>query len=158
MQEFRRKSGKNTRSVNKAGRALLVFKLGLPEISEALVFFHTWFLWERKHVAFGGKSLFLGSIMPSTPDLNIDHVAKLARIELTPEEKADYAAQLGDVLKHIERLKEVDVSGVEPTAHAFPLNNVWQEDIAREGLPVEDALRNAPARRGNMVVVPKVVD
>lgn len=96
--------------------------------------------------------------MATPPDLNIDHVAHLARLALTPEEKATFSAQLSDVLANIETLKQVDVSGVEPTAHAFPLYNVWQEDVARPGLPVEQALRNAPAQRENMVVVPKVVE
>lgn len=96
--------------------------------------------------------------MATPPDLNIDHVAHLARLALTPEERATFSAQLSDVLANIETLKQVDVSGVEPTAHAFPLYNVWQEDVARPGLPVEQALRNAPAQRENMVVVPKVVE
>ena len=91
-------------------------------------------------------------------DLNIDHVAKLARLALTPEEKAKFSQQLGDVLHHIEQLSKVDVSGVEPTAHAFAVFNVWQEDVAQPGLPVEAALKNAPAQRDNMVMVPKVVE
>ena len=96
--------------------------------------------------------------MSSHADLNIDHVANLARIALTPEEKARFAAQLGDVLSYIEELKKVDVSGVEPTAHAFPVYNVWSDDVARGGLPVELALKNAPAQRDNMISVPKVVE
>lgn len=96
--------------------------------------------------------------MSQSNDLNIDHVANLARIALTPEEKQKFAAQLGDVLANIEKLKEVDVSGVEPTAHAFPVYNVWGEDVAVDGLPVELALKNAPAQRNNMIVVPKVVE
>ena len=96
--------------------------------------------------------------MSSTPDLNIDHVAKLARLALTPEEKATFAQQLGSVLHHIEQLRKVDVTGIEPTAHAFAVTNVWADDVARPGLPVEQALRNAPAQRDNMVAVPKVVE
>jgi aspartyl-tRNA(Asn)/glutamyl-tRNA(Gln) amidotransferase subunit C len=96
--------------------------------------------------------------MSSAPQLDIDHIAKLARLALTPEEKAKFSQQLGDVLHHIEQLAKVDVSGVEPTAHASPVFNVWQDDVARPGLSVEDALRNAPAQRQNMVVVPKVVE
>ncbi len=96
--------------------------------------------------------------MSSAPQLNIDHVAKLARLALTPEEKAQFAAQLGSVLHHIEQLAKVDVTGVEPSAHAFAVHNVWQADAARPGLPVADALRNAPAQREHMIVVPKVVE
>lgn len=91
-------------------------------------------------------------------DLNIDHIAKLARLALTADEKEKFSRQLGDVLRHIEELGKVDVSGVEPTAHAFAVYNVWQADVAQPGLPVEAALRNAPAQRENMIVVPKVIE
>jgi aspartyl-tRNA(Asn)/glutamyl-tRNA(Gln) amidotransferase subunit C len=98
------------------------------------------------------------SAMSQAPELNIDYVANLARLALTPEEKAQFSRQLGDVLHHIEQLGKVDVSGVEPTAHAFPVENVWADDVPRPGLPVAAALRNAPAQRENMVSVPKVVE
>lgn len=91
-------------------------------------------------------------------DLNIDRIANLARLALTPEEKAKFSAQLADVLTNIEKLKQVDVTGVEPTAHAFPIYNVWAYDVAQPGLSVEDVLRNAPEKRDNMIVVPKVVE
>jgi aspartyl-tRNA(Asn)/glutamyl-tRNA(Gln) amidotransferase subunit C len=94
----------------------------------------------------------------SSPDLNIDHVAHLARLALTPEEKAKFAEQLGDVLRHVEQLSRVDVSGVEPTAHAFAVSNVWAEDVVQHGLSVELALKNAPAQRQNMFMVPKVIE
>jgi aspartyl-tRNA(Asn)/glutamyl-tRNA(Gln) amidotransferase subunit C len=96
--------------------------------------------------------------MSASEDLNIDRIANLARLALTPEEKAKFSAQLADVLTNIEKLKQVNVDGVEPTAHAFPIYNVWADDVAKPGLSVEDALRNAPAQRDNMVVVPKVVE
>jgi aspartyl-tRNA(Asn)/glutamyl-tRNA(Gln) amidotransferase subunit C len=96
--------------------------------------------------------------MSAPTDLNIDHVANLARLALTQEEKDKFSAQLGDVLAYIEQLKKVDVSGVEAMAHAFPVYNVWADDVAQPGLSVEAALKNAPAQRNNMVVVPKVVE
>ena len=96
--------------------------------------------------------------MSQSTDLNIDHVAKLARLALTPEEKAKFAQQLGDVLHHIEQLGKVDVSNVEPAAHAFAVYNVWADDISQPGLAVEQALSNAPAQRDHMIVVPKVVE
>jgi aspartyl-tRNA(Asn)/glutamyl-tRNA(Gln) amidotransferase subunit C len=96
--------------------------------------------------------------MGQTPQLDIDYVARLARLELTAEEKARFAAQLGDVLHHIDQLRQVDVTGVEPMAHAFPVENVWDDDVPRPGLSVTDALRNAPARRDNMISVPKVIE
>jgi len=94
----------------------------------------------------------------NSSDFNLDHLANLARLALTPEEKARFAAQLGDVITYISQLKEVDVSGVEATAHAYPLFNVLADDVAQPGLPVEAALRNAPEQRDHMIVVPKVVE
>lgn len=96
--------------------------------------------------------------MAANEDLNIDRIANLARLALTPEEKVKFSAQLADVLTNIEKLKQVNVDGVEPTAHAFPISNVWADDVAKPGLSVEDALRNAPEKRDNMIVVPKVVE
>ena len=96
--------------------------------------------------------------MAANEDLNIDRIANLARLALTPEEKVKFSAQLADVLTNIEKLKQVDVTGVEPTAHAFPIYNVWADDVAKPGLAVEDVLRNAPEKRDNMIVVPKVVE
>jgi aspartyl-tRNA(Asn)/glutamyl-tRNA(Gln) amidotransferase subunit C len=96
--------------------------------------------------------------MPSQTKIDIDYVANLARLALTGAEKETFARQLGDILGYVEKLSAVDVSGVEPTAHAFPVSNVWAEDVSRPGLPVEAALRNAPAQRDNMIVVPVVVE
>jgi len=90
--------------------------------------------------------------------LNIDYVAQLARLALNEDEKRRFAQQLRDVLAYVEKLKQVDVSGVEPTAHAFEVVNVWQADVPTSPLPPEAALRNAPAVRDQMIVVPKVVD
>jgi len=91
-------------------------------------------------------------------DLNLDYLANLARLALTEAEKSEFARQLGDILHYVEKLKQVDVTGVEPMAHASPVFNVWQADVAQPGLPVEAALRNAPAQRQHMIVVPKVVE
>ena len=96
--------------------------------------------------------------MSSPVHIDIDHLATLSRLALTPEEKAKFSAQLGDILGHIEQLKQVNVDGVEPTAHATPIFNVLQADEPRAGLPVEQALRNAPAQRDHMVLVPRVVE
>jgi len=96
--------------------------------------------------------------MSASSELNIDHVAHLARLALSPSEKAEFSRQLGDVLQHIGQLGKVNVSGVEPTAHAFPVVNVWDEDVPRTGLPVAEALKNAPRQRQNMIAVPRVVE
>jgi len=96
--------------------------------------------------------------MSSPSDLNLDYVANLARLALTEEEKREFARQLGDILHYVEKLRQVDVTGVEPMAHASPVFNVWAADVAGPGLPVEAAHRNAPARRDDTIVVPKVVE
>lgn len=96
--------------------------------------------------------------MSETVKIDIDYVAKLARIALSDEEKAKFSEQLGSVLEYIEKLEELDTEGVEPTAHPHPMENVWQEDVVNSELSVEAALQNAPKQRQNMVVVPKVVE
>ena len=96
--------------------------------------------------------------MSEESDMDIDYVANLARIELSPQEKEKFQGQLGDVLKYFEKLKEVDIEGVEPTAHAFPRFNVWDEDQSVDGFTAEEALSNAPKARNDQVVVPKVVE
>jgi aspartyl-tRNA(Asn)/glutamyl-tRNA(Gln) amidotransferase subunit C len=96
--------------------------------------------------------------MFASTKIDIDYVANLARLALTEAEKEMFSRQLGDVLRYIEKLSAVDVSQVEPTAHAFPVANVWAEDVPQPGLPVEAALKNAPAQRDNMIVVPVVVE
>jgi aspartyl-tRNA(Asn)/glutamyl-tRNA(Gln) amidotransferase subunit C len=85
-------------------------------------------------------------------------VALLARLTLSPEEEIKMGKQLGHVLGYIEKLKEVDVSGVEPTAHAFPLINVTRRDEVRPSLTNEEALRNAPAKANGLFIVPKIVE
>jgi len=94
----------------------------------------------------------------STPHLDIRAVAHLARLELTPEEQTRYGAQLGDILRYVEQLQQVDVTGVEPTAHALPRFNVTRPDVVQPSLPLEAALRNAPARGQDLFVVPKIVE
>ena len=91
-------------------------------------------------------------------DFDVKYIAHLARLSLTPEEEQKIGAQLSSVLGYIEKLKEVDVSGVEPTAHAFPLVNVTRPDEIRPSLSHEDALRNAPAQANGLFIVPKIVE
>jgi aspartyl-tRNA(Asn)/glutamyl-tRNA(Gln) amidotransferase subunit C len=91
-------------------------------------------------------------------EINVKYVAHLARIALTPDEEQKLSAQLGNILGYIEKLKEADVSNVEPTAHAFPLINVTRPDEVRCSISNEDALRNAPVKSGGLFVVPKIVE
>ena len=78
--------------------------------------------------------------------------------DVTPEEEQKIGAQLGNILGYIEKLKEVDVTGVEPTAHAFPLVNVTRPDEVRPSISNEEALRNAPAQANGLFIVPKIVE
>ncbi|HEY6166399.1 MAG TPA: Asp-tRNA(Asn)/Glu-tRNA(Gln) amidotransferase subunit GatC [Verrucomicrobiae bacterium] len=94
----------------------------------------------------------------SAPDFDIKYVAHLARIKLTPDEETRLGTQLGNILGYIAKLKEVDVSGVEPTAHAFPIVNVTRPDGVRPSLPHDEAMKNAPAKAGGLFVVPKIVE
>ena len=91
-------------------------------------------------------------------DIDVKYVAHLARLSLSPEEEQKIGAQLGNILGYIEKLKEVDVTGVEPTAHAFPLVNVTRPDEVRPSISNEEALRNAPAQANGLFIVPKIVE
>ena len=95
--------------------------------------------------------------MPSS-DFDVKYVAHLARLRLSAEEEAKLGIQLGQILGYIEKLKEVEVSRVEPTAHAMPLVNVTRPDEVRPGLAHQDSLRNAPATANGLFVVPKIVE
>ncbi|MFL6583734.1 MAG: Asp-tRNA(Asn)/Glu-tRNA(Gln) amidotransferase subunit GatC [Chthoniobacterales bacterium] len=96
--------------------------------------------------------------MAETPQLDVAYVAKLARLELTAQEAALFEAQLGQVLHHVEKLHDVDVRNVEPSAHAVPIFNVVREDEPRDWLTAEEALRNAPRQAAGLFIVTKVVE
>ncbi len=89
---------------------------------------------------------------------DVKYVAHLARLHLTPDEEKKFGAQLGNILGYIEKLKELDVANVEPTAHATPMVNVLRPDEVRPSLPHDDALRNAPAKSNGLFIVPKIVE
>ncbi len=91
-------------------------------------------------------------------ELDVQYVARLARLNLTKEEEQKFDAQLGQILGYIAKLNELDVSQVEPTAHAVPLVNVTRADEIRPSLSNEEALRNAPASANGLFIVPKIVE
>ena len=95
--------------------------------------------------------------MPVT-DIDVKYVAHLARIQLTPAEEQKLGAQLHNILGYIEKLKQLDVSNVDPTAHAVPMVNVTRTDETQPSLSNEDALRNAPVRESGLFMVPKIVE
>ena len=91
-------------------------------------------------------------------EIDIKYVAHLARLHLTPDEEKKLGEQLGGILGYIEKLKQIDVSGVEPTAHAVPLTNITRPDEIRPSLTQDEALRNAPAKANGLFIVPKIVE
>ena len=91
-------------------------------------------------------------------DFDIHYVANLARIALSPEQEARLAAQLEDILGYVKKLEELDVTDVEPMAHAVPLANVLRSDEVQPSIPQEAALANAPKQANGLFVVPKIVE
>jgi aspartyl-tRNA(Asn)/glutamyl-tRNA(Gln) amidotransferase subunit C len=85
------------------------------------------------------------------------HVAELARLSLSPEEIELFTVQLNEILEYVEKLQELDTSGVAPLAHVIPLFNVFREDQVRESLPLDAVLENAPAREDGNFLVPRII-
>jgi aspartyl-tRNA(Asn)/glutamyl-tRNA(Gln) amidotransferase subunit C len=106
----------------------------------------------------GAPALFVTSITMSSTNFDVEYVAELARIKLTPVEIKTFQSQLRHVLEHVEKLNAVDVSQVEPMAHSFQIYNVFREDEPREGLDREIALSNAPRQAQGLFIVTKVVE
>jgi aspartyl-tRNA(Asn)/glutamyl-tRNA(Gln) amidotransferase subunit C len=96
--------------------------------------------------------------MPALSPEQVDHVALLARLELTPDEKAKLIHDLNTILVHFERLLELDTEDVPPTSHAIPMQNVFREDAVRPSLPRESFLHEAPDARDEFFVVPRIVE
>jgi aspartyl-tRNA(Asn)/glutamyl-tRNA(Gln) amidotransferase subunit C len=90
--------------------------------------------------------------------ISIEHLSGLARLTLTEEEKALYESQLNSILSYVEKLDELDTSGVEPTSHVILLNNVDRDDVPLPCLDREEALRNAPDRTDKFYRVPKIIE
>jgi aspartyl-tRNA(Asn)/glutamyl-tRNA(Gln) amidotransferase subunit C len=96
--------------------------------------------------------------MSKSADLDVAYVAQLARLNLTPAETELFQKQLGDVLHYVQKLQEVDLTGVEATTHAVPLRNVFREDEARDSLTADEALSNAPRKLNQLFLVTKVLE
>ena len=94
----------------------------------------------------------------ATGEIDVKYVAQLARIALTPDEEKKLGAQLGNILGYIEKLSELDVSNIEPTAHAVPLVNITRADETKPSLSHAEALRNAPRQANGLFIVPKIVE
>lgn len=88
---------------------------------------------------------------------DVEHIAKLARLEFSPEEKEKFTHQLNRILEYVETLNRLDTSGVEPLSHVNDLQNRLREDEVKPGLSPEEALQNAPAKTDRFFKVPKTV-
>ena len=89
---------------------------------------------------------------------DVEYVAKLARLELTKEEKEKYSKQLGDILNYINKLNELDTSAVEPTSHVVAISNVFRQDEVKPSLTNEEVLSNAPKKEKGFFKVKKVIE
>ncbi|MCX7793225.1 MAG: Asp-tRNA(Asn)/Glu-tRNA(Gln) amidotransferase subunit GatC [Thermodesulfovibrionales bacterium] len=88
----------------------------------------------------------------------VSHIAHLARLSLSEEEKERFSLQLSNILTYMEKLNELDTSKIEPTSHVIPLKNVFRDDRVESSLLSEDALRNAPDRVDNFFRVPRIIE
>jgi aspartyl-tRNA(Asn)/glutamyl-tRNA(Gln) amidotransferase subunit C len=91
-------------------------------------------------------------------EIDIDHVARLARLALTDEERDRFRAQLGVILEHAERVREVAAADVPPTSHPLPRSNVFREDRPAPSLPPAEAVAGAPEVEDGRFRVPRIVE
>jgi aspartyl-tRNA(Asn)/glutamyl-tRNA(Gln) amidotransferase subunit C len=96
--------------------------------------------------------------MAATSELDVAYVASLARLNLTESEAEVFQKQLNDVLRYVEKLRQADVTDVEPVAHLLPVFNVFRDDAPCEWFTAEQALSNAPRKANGLFIVPKVVE
>lgn len=89
---------------------------------------------------------------------DVEHVALLARLELSEEEKRLFGTQLTKILEYVAKLDELDTDDVEPMFHVVPLSNVFREDEVRASLPLEKVLQNAPKASHDCFSVPKIIE
>ncbi|MBI2204334.1 MAG: Asp-tRNA(Asn)/Glu-tRNA(Gln) amidotransferase subunit GatC [Candidatus Rokubacteria bacterium] len=89
---------------------------------------------------------------------DVEHVARLARLHLSDDEKERMRVQLDAILAYIDKLTALDIEGVEPTSHAVPLLNVMRDDEPAPSMPQGDALANAPDRAGEFFRVPRIIE
>ena len=88
----------------------------------------------------------------------VDHVARLARLDLSEEERTRMQTELSNILEHVETIQNMELDDVQPTSHAIPLTNVMRPDEVRPSLPREEALANAPQSEEGRFAVPRIVE
>lgn len=105
---------------------------------------------EQKNGAGAGKNII--------SDETIEYVGILAKLELSETEKEQAKQDMGRMLDYIDKLNELDTTGVEPMSHVFPVNNVFREDVVENGDDRDDILKNAPAEKNGSFKVPRTVE
>ncbi len=88
---------------------------------------------------------------------DVEYIAKLARLEMPPEEKPRMAEHLGEILDYMDKLNELDTSDIEPTSHVLPIRNVFREDKVSNHFPDSDLMANAPQKEKGHYQVPKII-
>ena len=91
-------------------------------------------------------------------DETIEYVGILSKLELSEEEKEQAKKDMGSMLDYIDKLNELDTTGIEPMSHVFPVQNVFREDVVTNGDESETTLINAPGEKDNMFMVPRTFD
>ena len=89
---------------------------------------------------------------------DVEHVARLARLDLSTVEKERMGRELDGILTYIDKLRALDTTGVEPTSHAVPLTNVLRDDVEKASLPRDEMLANAPDRYRELFRVPRIIE
>ncbi|MGA3286094.1 MAG: Asp-tRNA(Asn)/Glu-tRNA(Gln) amidotransferase subunit GatC [Bacteroidota bacterium] len=88
----------------------------------------------------------------------VEHIAKLAKLEFTDAEKEKFTHQLNQILEYVEQMNKLDTSHVEPLSHVIELSNVFRADEVKQGVSTEEALKNAPSKTEEFFKVPKVIN
>ena len=91
-------------------------------------------------------------------DETIEYVGILSKLELSTQEKEQAKKDMGSMLDYIDKLNELDTTGIEPMSHVFPVQNVFREDVVTNGDESEKTLKNAPGEKDNMFMVPRTFD
>ncbi|MGD0591136.1 MAG: Asp-tRNA(Asn)/Glu-tRNA(Gln) amidotransferase subunit GatC [Bacteroidota bacterium] len=89
---------------------------------------------------------------------DVEHIAKLAKLEFTDAEKEKFTHQLNQILEYVEQMNTLDTSHVEPLSHVIELSNVFRTDEVKQGVSTEEALKNAPSKTEEFFKVPKVIN
>jgi aspartyl-tRNA(Asn)/glutamyl-tRNA(Gln) amidotransferase subunit C len=90
--------------------------------------------------------------------LDVAYVAHLARLHLTDDEVSLFQGQMEQIVRYVEKIGELDVSGVAPLSHTVSESNIWREDLPSEGIRHADVMRNAPEQRDGLILVPKIME